>query len=395
MIAHSPLGGPRAGRRAHALAASRCTARLAEVALAWLLELSPAVVAIPGARRPETARSAARAATLELTDRERARPRRTRVRPARRAPAPAMATSSLVMGIPGAGKSRVAEEYVARGYVRLNRDERGGSLRDIAAALDEQLASGMRRVVLDNTYLTRASRSYVIEAAGRHGVAARCIWLDTPLAQAQVNLVERLLERFGSLPTPEELRRAGDSSRACSRRPRRCERSASWSRRPTTRASPASSRSRSNARAAARGARRRVRAPQPPPSTGRRRLTPQLRTSSSTGARTARRRRSPTSSASSRPGSPGPWRARSARIRAARRRLLVPAAAAGAATRVRAGTRHRSGALDAHRRERRPPDAGDDPRRPLRPCLTGDRLELVHDLGERPSGVDLNRRPGP
>ena len=43
---------------------------------------------------------------------------------------------------------------------------------------------------------------------GRHGAAARCIWLDTPLAQAQVNLVERLLDRFGSLPEPEELRGA-------------------------------------------------------------------------------------------------------------------------------------------------------------------------------------------
>lgn len=110
------------------------------------------------------------------------------------------------MGIPGAGKSRVAEEYVARGYVRLNRDERGGSLRRIADALDEELSSGSRRVVLDNTYLTRAIRSYVIDAAGRHEVPARCVWLDTPLAQAQVNLVERLLDRFGALPTPEELR---------------------------------------------------------------------------------------------------------------------------------------------------------------------------------------------
>jgi hypothetical protein len=110
------------------------------------------------------------------------------------------------MGIPGVGKSRVAAEYVERGYVRLNRDELGGTLRDIASALDKQLSSGMRRVVLDNTYLTRASRSYVIEAAVRHGATARCMWLDTPLAQAQVNLVERLLDRFGSLPTPEALR---------------------------------------------------------------------------------------------------------------------------------------------------------------------------------------------
>jgi hypothetical protein len=88
----------------------------------------------------------------------------------------------------------------------LNRDERGGSLREIATELDEQLASGARRVVLDNTYLTRASRSYVIETASRHGAATRCVWLETPLAQAQVNMVERLLERFGSLPPPEELR---------------------------------------------------------------------------------------------------------------------------------------------------------------------------------------------
>ncbi len=74
------------------------------------------------------------------------------------------------------------------------------------SALDDELTSGARRVVLDNTYLTRAARSYVIDAASRHRVATRCIWLDTPLAQAQVNLVERLLERFGSLPTPDELR---------------------------------------------------------------------------------------------------------------------------------------------------------------------------------------------
>ena len=74
----------------------------------------------------------------------------------------------LVMGIPGAGKSRIAEEYVARGYERLNRDERGGSLRGIARALEETLSAGTRRVVLDNTYLTRATRSHVIEVAARH-----------------------------------------------------------------------------------------------------------------------------------------------------------------------------------------------------------------------------------
>ena len=204
VIAHSPLGGPRrAGRldRRPELveAAVALGTTPAELALARLLSLSPTVVPIPGARRPDTARSAARAAGIHVDEPARAR-RVTRARPS------AAGEVVLVMGIPGAGKSRIAEDYVAAGYIRLNRDESGGTLRELAGALDEELASGTTRAVLDNTYLSRASRSYVIEAASRHGVAVRCVWLDTPLAQAQVNLVERLLDRFGRLPTPEELK---------------------------------------------------------------------------------------------------------------------------------------------------------------------------------------------
>jgi aryl-alcohol dehydrogenase-like predicted oxidoreductase len=209
VVAHSPLGGP---GRVGALARHEALAEIArardaspaEVALAWLLDRSPAVVAIPGARRPETARSSARAATLVLDDRDRARLGPTA--DVRRSRPRIDADVVVVMGIPGAGKTLLAEEYVARGYARLNRDERGGSLRELARDLDDRLAAGGRQVVLDNTYLTRAARSYVLEAAGRHGAPARCVWLDTPLAQAQVNMVERFLDRLGSLPTPDELR---------------------------------------------------------------------------------------------------------------------------------------------------------------------------------------------
>jgi aryl-alcohol dehydrogenase-like predicted oxidoreductase/predicted kinase len=213
LIAHSPLGGPGRARRVarhEALneVADARGATPAEVALAWLLGLSPVVVPIPGARRPQTARSAAGAARLELAAHD--REVLACAFGLRRTSAPARTDDAevvLVMGIPGAGKSRVAEEYVPRGYVRLNRDERGGSLRELAQALEDELASGARRIVLDNTYLTRGSRSYVLEAAQRHGVAVRCVWLDTPLAQAQVNMVARLLDRFGSLPAPEELKK--------------------------------------------------------------------------------------------------------------------------------------------------------------------------------------------
>ncbi|HXO09369.1 MAG TPA: aldo/keto reductase, partial [Solirubrobacteraceae bacterium] len=216
LIAHSPLGGP---RRSAALprreplteVAERSVAAPAEVALAWLLGLSAIVIAIPGARRPQTAQSAARAAGLDLDGSEREALDRAfaSFSRARRPPAPRSDDREVlvVMGIPGAGKTRIAELYVRRGYARLNRDERGGSLREIADALDGALSSGGRRLVLDNTYLTRSARSYVIEAAGRHGIQARCIWLDTPLAQAQINLAARMLDLFGRLPEPGELQK--------------------------------------------------------------------------------------------------------------------------------------------------------------------------------------------
>jgi aryl-alcohol dehydrogenase-like predicted oxidoreductase/predicted kinase len=209
LIAHSPLGGVRgtpslARNQALSAVATRHSVEPAQVALAWVLSLSPTAVAIPGARRPETARSAAEAATLVLTEDDQ---RILRPRPqARAAHAGGGRDVVVVMGIPGAGKTRVAMDYVSRGYDRLNRDERGGSLRDVAGALEEALAAGALRVVLDNTYLTRAARSYVLETADRHGAPVRCVWLNTPLAQAQVNLVQRLLERFGNLPAPNELR---------------------------------------------------------------------------------------------------------------------------------------------------------------------------------------------
>ena len=227
LIAHSPLGGP---RRAATLArrgeltdiAARHRASEAEAALAWLLGVSPEIVAIPGARRPETARSAARAGSLELDDDARATLTRAfgfARQPARRpAHEGSLKTAGrdggrgdvvIVMGIPGAGKTRLAREYADRGYVRLNRDERGGSLRALASELDGHLGHGVRRAVLDNTYLTRAHRSLVLDTAQGHAVPVRCVWLDTPLAQAQANLVRRLIDRFGSLPTPEQVREAG------------------------------------------------------------------------------------------------------------------------------------------------------------------------------------------
>jgi aryl-alcohol dehydrogenase-like predicted oxidoreductase len=211
LIAHSPLGGP---RRTRALSrdetligiATKRDVTPAQVALAWLAGIADVVVPIPGARRPEAARTAAEASALQLSAEEReAVGGRFAVRPRTSATTRTSGEIVLVMGIPGSGKSRIAADYVARGFVRLNRDDRGGSLRDLDGALEEELVGGAGRVVLDNTYLTRAARSRPLELAARFRLPVRCVWLDTPLAQAQVNMVLRLLERFGALPQPEEL----------------------------------------------------------------------------------------------------------------------------------------------------------------------------------------------
>lgn len=198
VIAHSPLGGPRRiARLRRDDALRREGASREQVALAWVLGVSPSVIAIPGARTVDAVRSAVHAASLEVH--RPARPRKVARRDGE---------VVVLMGIPGAGKSRASEELVAEGYTRLNRDERGGSLAGVATALDDALRRGDTRVVLDNTYPTRAQRSLVVETAAAHGVPVSCSWLDTPLVQAQVNMIERLLDRFGSLPSPEELRAA-------------------------------------------------------------------------------------------------------------------------------------------------------------------------------------------
>lgn len=112
----------------------------------------------------------------------------------------------MIMGLPGAGKSTMARSYVERGYARLNRDGTGGSLRDLLPAIDRLTAAGARRIVADNTYLSRKSRAGVIDAAARHAVLVRCVWLTTSVDDAQVNAVERMLAKYGRLLEPDEIR---------------------------------------------------------------------------------------------------------------------------------------------------------------------------------------------
>lgn len=219
LLAHSPFGGP---KRAPKILRDRVLAALAEereltphqLVLAWLYDLG--AIPLPGATTIEHAREAVLAGSIELDEAARSAlderfplGRLLREpRSARRPGASAEGEVVLLMGIPGAGKSTRVARFVAAGYLRLNRDERGGTLRAITKALDAALAEGTRNVVLDNTYGTRALRHEVLEVAWRHRVPVRCVWLETPIEEAQINAVRRIIERHGRLLSPEEMARA-------------------------------------------------------------------------------------------------------------------------------------------------------------------------------------------
>jgi hypothetical protein len=177
-----------------------------------LLAVHPAIFPLVGASRAASIERALASERIVLSDADFAIldarfPTLAGVRkPPPRAPIDSSREVVVLMGLAGAGKSRLVENWVARGYERLNRDTLGGTLRGIAKRLDERLAAGASRVVLDNTYVTRASRADVIRIAHARGASVRCLFVDTSLADAQVNVVNRMLAKYGELLGPAEIK---------------------------------------------------------------------------------------------------------------------------------------------------------------------------------------------
>jgi len=211
LVAYRPLGGSRRVRQLrHEPAlrelAERHGATAAEIALAWLNALSPHVVSIPGPTKLATVESIVRAHTIRLSTEERDRIGRRR---GGSSDSPAQARDGevvLIMGLPGAGKSTAAGAFVDEGYARLNRDDAGGSLRGLLPDFLRLVEYGHSQIVLDNTYMSRASRARVIQAASALGLRVRCVWLSTSVEDAQVNAVSRMIANHGRLLGPEEMK---------------------------------------------------------------------------------------------------------------------------------------------------------------------------------------------
>jgi HAD superfamily hydrolase (TIGR01662 family) len=231
-LAHRPLGGhaKAAGllkNRAVKPIAARHAITPHEAALAALLDLGPPVLPLFGASKRASVESSLRALNIKFDDKDRAE-LATKITFAATpealvATAPPVTPAGLrtlvagegpgdepevvvMMGIQGAGKSSDVARYLERGYARLNRDLLGGDLDGLIPKLAQLLASGQRRVVLDNTYATRVARYAVIRAAHAHGVPVRCRHMATPIDEAYANVVLRILERYGKLLGPEELK---------------------------------------------------------------------------------------------------------------------------------------------------------------------------------------------
>jgi aryl-alcohol dehydrogenase-like predicted oxidoreductase len=216
LIAYRPLGGARRVRQLrHEPAlrelAERHNATPAEIALAWLRSHSPQLVSVPGSTKVETVHSIVRAHSINFNEDERLR-LNTRFRPGGSQDPPLRLASDgevvLIMGLPGAGKSTAARGYVDTGYARLNRDDAGGTLRGLLPDLQQLVEQGQSRIVLDNTYMSRASRARVVQAATALGLPVRCVWIATSVEDAQVNAVARIIANHGRLLGPEEMKQA-------------------------------------------------------------------------------------------------------------------------------------------------------------------------------------------
>lgn len=224
-LAHRPLGGHsrrKAASESFVLKtlAERHRATPEEIALAALKLIDPAIIPLIGATRLQSVRSSLKALSISLdvsdqmalsmeftlsattlasggdfTEVE-ASPIEPRSEP----------DIVVIMGIQGAGKSDRVLPFAQQGYVRLNRDELGGTLEDLNMRLQMLVAQGHRRFVLDNTYANQASRRAVIQIGQASGIPVRCVFIDTPLNEAWQNIAHRMVTRYGVPLGPDEMK---------------------------------------------------------------------------------------------------------------------------------------------------------------------------------------------
>ena len=114
----------------------------------------------------------------------------------------------IVVGLPAAGKTTQVENYIAQGFVSLSRDR---SRYTFDREFTEHLANGTEKIILDNTFYSKESRSVFIVQAANAGYEVTALHIATSFEDAQYNAISRMIRRCGKLLTkPEEYKEIKD-----------------------------------------------------------------------------------------------------------------------------------------------------------------------------------------
>lgn len=106
------------------------------------------------------------------------------------------------MGFPASGKSTTVQQFVDKGYTRLNRDSVGGSM-DQLDRLAEKTLLDTNLLVLDNLYPSVESRKNIIALAKRHKLPIRCYMMGTSMEDSMLNACLRMMRKHGHIPDPK------------------------------------------------------------------------------------------------------------------------------------------------------------------------------------------------
>ena len=115
----------------------------------------------------------------------------------------------MIVGYPASGKSTLAQTMKDDGYEILNRDTIGGKIIDLVPRMVNMINSG-KKIVLDNTFATAKVRKPFIEAAQSLGVEVCCTIMGTTIEQAQWGACSRMIERYGKILSPQEIKDSKD-----------------------------------------------------------------------------------------------------------------------------------------------------------------------------------------
>jgi len=114
----------------------------------------------------------------------------------------------MIIGYPAAGKTLLAKSFELLGYHRLNRDNIGCKLDGLVDHLNRQYnLNGIEKFVMDNTYSTALSRKSVLDWAHENKFDVDCKWIDLSVGDAIYNASKKMIETYGRLLIPEEIKK--------------------------------------------------------------------------------------------------------------------------------------------------------------------------------------------